>query len=193
VTAPRRQKSGYQKRLRARQKKVEAVRAQADELGMILLAPAEVEQLRRQAASGSSTMSPTLASLLKRIPEPTLEPTANIEFASRVAAALLFDTIRDGALDPRERRRVGADLVRTIGMTYSRALQQHKLEEIAARIVPPDHDDPRSTEIEPGEWARRRAEMETRSRQPFDDAQAENSGPSAVLVEGPPHSTGETP
>jgi hypothetical protein len=151
----RRKPSGAAYRRARRERQLEALRREAAKLGAQVLTAGEVEALRRDAAGGRSTASPRLAAILARLPEPTGEPTENIYIASCIATALLVDLVHDPHVDGRERRRVGADLVRTIGMTFSRAQTQAKLREIAARIVP-ELAEQAGEEIEPGEWTRRR-------------------------------------
>jgi hypothetical protein len=104
-------------------------------------------------AAGVDTRSPMLREMLAQIGPPPLRPVENVAWCNSVAAAMAWDCANDPAVDPRDRRRLTADLLFKCSASYSRAHVEARLQEIARRVYQNDYtpSPPSSSRWQPAE------------------------------------------
>ena len=87
-------------------------------------------------------------------PVPT-DPTQMLLYAQKAMAYALSEVVSNPALDPEKRLRWISEIGGKIGLTHAKALVQHKLEEVASRVLPEyESEQQADSTIDAAEWSR---------------------------------------
>ncbi len=92
------------------------------------------EAARRAAAGRPEALPETWLAGYSQLGAPPPDTVSRIEWANHACALLLHETLNDPGIEPNERRRVGAELIRTLGMTSVKALYEERLKKLEAKV-----------------------------------------------------------
>lgn len=108
-------------------------------------------------AKMSGAFHPQQVDIASRLGPVPKDPTQALIYAQKAMMAMLEQVIADPSIDPERKLRWVSEIGGRIGMTYSRTLQQSKLEELARHVLAGGVSDDAGEPIQPGEWNRSRS------------------------------------
>jgi hypothetical protein len=95
---------------------------------------AQKRQANKQANKASGKVKPEWLEAAQRIGPPPDDPVQRVAWAGELCAQFLHEVATHPKIDARERWKLGAEFVRTIGMTAVKALYESRLKRIEATL-----------------------------------------------------------
>lgn len=88
----------------------------------------------REGEGELTSLEKTWLRRYKRLGPPPKDTVGGIAWANQVTRLLLWETLTDPGIEPRERRRVGGDLVAKLGMTGVKSLYEERFIALEAAV-----------------------------------------------------------